>query len=281
MLHLALSQAEYGHAILQDIGLICVVAVLLAGALHAFVRRSATGLEWNQIGKVSTAGIVPLDIFASVLLTLPFALKILLPLQEPVSDVSAFLIAQSFAILSLMAVAVCYIFKVRGMLPEALGLRPKHPFQVVAWAIGAYILMFLMLIGLSQLGLEDWLAQRLGEKQNQDVVDELINAEHVQKQLVLILGACVIAPVVEEIVFRGYLYPVVKRFTDPIVAALFTGIIFGAIHGEVWAVIPLSLFGVLLAVLYEKSGSIWACILCHALFNSVNVFFMLNPADKL
>ena len=69
--------------------------------------------------------------------------------------------------------------------------------------------------------------------------------------------------------------------TEPVVAAIFTGVIFGAIHGQIWAVIPLSLFGILLAILYEKSGSIWACILCHGLFNTINVFFMLTMGDQL
>ncbi|MFC4996133.1 CPBP family intramembrane glutamic endopeptidase [Rubritalea tangerina] len=49
------------------------------------------------------------------------------------------------------------------------------------------------------------------------------------------------------------------------------GILFGAIHGQIWALIPLSIFGILLAILYEKSGSIWAPILCHAMFNSINI----------
>lgn len=281
MLHLALSQAEYGHAILQDIGLICVVAVLLAGALHHFVRKSAAGLKWNQMGKVSTAGLVPADIIACLFVTLPFSATLLFPYADPTGQMTSLTLAVSFAILLMMAGVVLFAYSQRDLLPEALGLQPKHPAQVISWSVGFYVLFILILMGLNGAGMEDWLTARLGEQQSQAVVTEMINAVDVQKKLILIIGACVIAPVAEEIVFRGYLYPVVKRFTEPVVAALFSGIIFGAIHGNAWAMIPLSIFGVLLAVLFEKSGSIWACILCHALFNGINTIFMLTMGDQL
>lgn len=281
MLHLALSQAEYGHAILQDIGLICVVMVLIAGGLHAYLRKAIPGLAWNQQGKVSTKDIGPSDIAASLLVSLPFSLTLLVPYQEPTGNLSPMVMAVNFAILLLMAGAVIFVFKMRDMLPEALGLQPKHPAKVFAWAVAMYVCFILLLMGLDGLGMKEWLAERLGPEQRQVVVKEMIAAQDVQKKLIMILGACVIAPVAEEIIFRGYLYPVVKRYTEPVVAALFTGIMFGAIHGNAWAMIALSIFGVLLAVLYEKSGSIWACILCHALFNGINTVVMLTMGDQL
>ena len=280
MLHLALSQAEYGHAILQDIGLICLVAVVLAGVLHAFLRRSAAELQWSQVGNVSIAGFVPADIVACLFVTLPFSATLLVPYAEPSGKMTPLTLALSFSILLMMAGVVLFIFKQRDMLPEALGLRPKHPAQVFSWAVGFYVLFILVLMGLNGIGLEAWLSERLGEQQNQAVVNEMVNAVDFRKKLILIIGACVVAPIAEEIVFRGYLYPVVKRFTEPVVAALFTGIIFGAIHGNIWAMIPLSIFGVLLAALYEKSGSIWACILCHAMFNGINTVFMLTKVGE-
>lgn len=279
---LALSQGEFGHSILQDIGLICLIGIVLAGLIHGWLRQASPSLQWNQIGKVSTLGLGPADIVGCLLVTLPFSLTLLAPYHDPSgASLTPVMIMVNFGILIAMAAIVFALFKQRGLIPEALGLMPKHPAQVITWAVAAYIAFFLINIILIQIGLEQWLGARLGEQQNQHIVNEMMNAQENEKRLMLILGACVIAPFAEEIIFRGYLYPVVKRFTEPVVAAIFTGVIFGAIHGQVWAVIPLSIFGILLAVLYEKSGSIWACILCHGMFNTINVFFMLTMGDQL
>jgi uncharacterized protein len=279
---LALSQGEFGHFILQDIALICVIGVVLAGLIHGWLRKASPDLQWNQIGKVSTIGLGPADIVGCLLVTLPFTLSLIAPYIDPSGvDLTPSMLIANFAILSLMAGIVLLIYRQRGLLPDALGLHPKHPVQVITWTVAAYIVFFILSIVLEQLGLEHWLSARLGEQQNQQIVNEMMATQENQKRFIMLLGACVIAPIAEEIVFRGYLYPVVKRFTEPVIAAIFTGVIFGAIHGQIWAVIPLSLFGILLAVLYEKSGSIWACILCHGMFNTINVFFMLTMGDQL
>jgi membrane protease YdiL (CAAX protease family) len=56
-----------------------------------------------------------------------------------------------------------------------------------------------------------------------------------------------------------------------IAAALVSGLIFGGLHATtgITAVPPLMIFGFILALLYEKTGSIWPCILLHMLNNSV------------
>lgn len=261
--------------------MICVVAVLLAGVLHAFLRKSMPGLQWNTLGKVSTEGLRTADILGCLLVTAPFSLGLILPFQQQGGSISTQALASQFVVFLMLAGSVLFIFKQRGLLEQGMGLKPKHPAQVFSWAVAMYVFFIMTLMLLDAVGLKEWLVARLGEEQKQEIVNEMINANELTKKLTLIIGACVIAPVAEEIIFRGYLYPVVKRYTEPVMAALFTGVIFGAIHGNVWAVIPLAIFGVLLAVLYEKSGSIWACILCHALFNGINTFFMLNHANKL
>ncbi|WP_018969130.1 CPBP family intramembrane glutamic endopeptidase [Rubritalea marina] len=277
-----LEVAEFGHHVLQDIGLICAIGAVLSAILYAWLRRAAPSLQWHNAGKVPTYFVQPIDVLGCLLVILPFTLTLMTPFQDnSETQITTFAVIINFSILLMMAGIVVALYQQRGVLEDALGIRPENPTHTVAWSIGTYIAFFVILIALGMSGMEDWLSERLGEKQNQDVVNELLNAQNTNKRLVLILGACVIAPLAEEIIFRGYLYPVLKRFTEPAIAAILTGVLFGAIHGQIWAVIPLSIFGILLAVLYEKSGSIWACILCHALFNSINVFFMLTMGDKI
>jgi membrane protease YdiL (CAAX protease family) len=87
-------------------------------------------------------------------------------------------------------------------------------------------------------------------------------------QVLLIVFA---APISEEICFRGMLYGGLREKLPRLAAALIAGLIFGGLHAltGVTAVPPLIFFGFVLALLYEKTGSIWPCILLHMLNNSV------------
>lgn len=279
---LALSQREFGHIILQDITLICVIGVILAGLIHGWLRQASPSQQWNQIGKVSTVGLGPADIAGCLLVTSIYWIPIILPYQDTSSnEITTSGVIQMQAIFAFMAGAVFLIYHQRSLLPEALGLRPKRPALVLLWATLGFILIRVIFMGLQELELEKWLSDRLGEPELQRIVSELMSTQNNQKRVTMIIAACVFAPIIEEVIFRGYLYPVIKRYTEPVIAAIFTGVIFGAIHGQIWAVIPLSIFGILLALLYEKSGSIWTCILCHAMFNSFNVYCMLTIGDQL
>jgi membrane protease YdiL (CAAX protease family) len=87
-------------------------------------------------------------------------------------------------------------------------------------------------------------------------------------QVLLIVVA---APVTEEICFRGMLFGGLREKLPRIVAALICGLIFGALHAVtgISAVPPLVVFGFLLALLYERTGSIVPGMLLHMLNNIV------------
>ncbi len=84
-------------------------------------------------------------------------------------------------------------------------------------------------------------------------------------------AAAIVAPLCEEVVFRGYLYPVAKKYSGRWIAAIATALVFSAAHGSLAALLPLFIFGLVLVALYEMTGSIWAPIAVHALFNGATV----------
>ncbi|MBS1860876.1 MAG: CPBP family intramembrane metalloprotease [Actinobacteria bacterium] len=88
---------------------------------------------------------------------------------------------------------------------------------------------------------------------------------------VQILLIVVAAPVTEEICFRGMLFGGLREKLPRIAAALICGLIFGALHAitGITAVPPLIVFGFLLALLYERTGSIVPGMLLHILNNIV------------
>jgi membrane protease YdiL (CAAX protease family) len=87
-------------------------------------------------------------------------------------------------------------------------------------------------------------------------------------QILLIVFA---APLTEEVCFRGMLFGGLREKLPRIAAALICGLIFGALHAitGISAVPPLIVFGFLLALLYERTGSIVPGMLLHMLNNSI------------
>jgi membrane protease YdiL (CAAX protease family) len=138
---------------------------------------------------------------------------------------------------------------------ERLGVRRFEPSALkwMAAAIGAYLLfaVFYSLV--------------ITEPKQKDIA-EGFGAIPVQILLIVIA-----APISEEVCFRGMLYGGLREKLPRLGAALISGLIFGALHAltGVTAVPPLIVFGVLLSLLYERTGSILPGILLHMLNNSV------------
>ena len=90
--------------------------------------------------------------------------------------------------------------------------------------------------------------------------------------------ACIAAPFVEELTFRGFIFNAVRRYSPVWVAALVSSVLFGLAHwqpGNAGALLPLAVAGAVLALVYYRTGSLVASMLTHALFNSVTVVLVL------
>lgn len=95
--------------------------------------------------------------------------------------------------------------------------------------------------------------------------------------LVFCLIAGLLAPVVEEIVFRGVIFRSLANRTGVLVAALASGLFFGALHWDfatldrLLQILPLVLFGVTLALAYAITGTLLAAIALHAINNALAI----------
>jgi len=87
--------------------------------------------------------------------------------------------------------------------------------------------------------------------------------------------ACVGAPLVEEVVFRGYIYGAVKKLSNIGFAVVWSGLLFATVHMNMAGMLPLFVLGMALALVYEVTGSLWTPIAVHFTFNAVNVVYML------
>lgn len=160
---------------------------------------------------------------------------------------------------------------VRRVNPIAwLGLRwPGWPWLLLIAPL-TVLAMWTLFAGLQFSGYMEWM-ERLGVEQVQDTVKLLQTTKDPFVLALMAFAAVVAAPLCEEVVFRGYLYPVAKRFTGPWIAAACSALVFSAAHGSLMALLPLFIFGLVLVLLYEKTGSLWAPVAVHFTFNGATV----------
>ena len=84
----------------------------------------------------------------------------------------------------------------------------------------------------------------------------------------------VIAPVAEEVLFRGYLYGKLKKYVPVWAAILITSALFGLIHGTWNVAVDTFALSIILCLLRESTGGIWASILLHMIKNGIAFYFL-------
>jgi membrane protease YdiL (CAAX protease family) len=155
-----------------------------------------------------------------------------------------------------------------------LGLRWPSWRRVFLIAPGAVGFMWALFAGIQACGYMEWM-ESLGVETVQETVKLLQESEDPLILGLMTAAAVIVAPLCEEIVFRGYFYPVLKKFGGAWPAAVCSSLVFAAAHGSLASLLPLFLFGGLLVFIYEKTGSIWAPIAVHFCFNGVTVIVQL------
>lgn len=145
-----------------------------------------------------------------------------------------------------------------------LGLRPPG----VGWRRAAGYLLLLVIVFLLLSAI--WAA--IFNPKPEELLNKL-GANETTSLLVLSAGlTCVVAPICEELLFRGYIFTALRTWRGTWPAALITGLIFGGVHaGSAPALdlVPLAGLGFGLCLLYRYTGSLYPCIAAHSLNNSL------------
>lgn len=104
--------------------------------------------------------------------------------------------------------------------------------------------------------------------QPQPALLKFLEARELGQMLPFLVYALVLAPVWEEIFFRGTLFPWLTGRMPVAQAQWISALAFGAVHLHGPTLIPLTVFGALLAGIYRSTGSLVPAILVHSLFNA-------------
>src|SRR5947199_5530639 len=140
---------------------------------------------------------------------------------------------------------------------------------------GAILLFFTYpLIGLSEA-----INQRFfGDGSSKQSIVEFFSASRtIEERIMIIVFAVAIAPIVEEFVFRFFLYGVLKRYVGCLLGVTLSSLLFAAAHAHFPSFVPLFVLGCCFAVAYEWSGSILVSMTMHSLFNSLTLTALAFP----
>lgn len=118
------------------------------------------------------------------------------------------------------------------------------------------------------------------EPEKQTVVTVIEKTVEPAKRVWFALAAIVLAPAVEETIFRGIMYPYLKQRIGIAMAVAVSSVLFAAIHVNIMIFIPLVFLGLVLTWLYERTDSLLTPMVTHAVFNATN-FFMLVYQNEL
>lgn len=126
-----------------------------------------------------------------------------------------------------------------------------------------------------------WILDRLGIAHDaQAAVQAVRGASRPWELGLLFLFAAVTAPLVEELLFRGVLWPLARDRGWKVGGGLVVALLFALIHFNAAALLPLTVLGLFWTWLYERTGDLGAPVVSHALFNAANFAWIafLAPA---
>ncbi|MCS6841550.1 MAG: CPBP family intramembrane metalloprotease [Roseiflexus sp.] len=241
--------------LLIALGTALALSVAVVSALLV-LRAAQSGIGIDAIGRLNTREIVQL-IGADGMLAL-------LVLQN----------------LVFIGVAVVRVRVLRREPLVVLGFSAPQPFRLVLFGIG------LGLLALFLNGIVGILFVSLGIRQNQASLYPLFPGDYAGQALFLI-GAAVLAPIGEEVLFRGYLFGSLRRLagdsrTGIAIAYGVSALVFALSHslaateGLIGLLVPSFLIGLVFAWGFDRSGSLVPAIIAHAINNGIAFFALLT-----
>lgn len=162
----------------------------------------------------------------------------------------------------------------RHGLRRGLGLSMRHWVCDTGRAVAGYLVIVPVCFGLY------WAVEFIWPRCQKDIHEFLVLLWRVGPawKLLIVVSAVVLAPIAEELLFRGLIQSMLRRYlASPWLAVVLTSMLFAGMHmGQPKDAPALAALGVALGYNYERTGRLYPPMLMHALFNAVNMAAFLN-----
>ena len=269
--------------VLLDFELIALIALALGVMFYGVVR-------WSK-RQESSLETVDYDGFDLILMFFPAVLFLMnpiveavmassnkpMPVEEPENGLGNVLTSIGyFAFVGIMTCGIIEWIRNRRVV-DLFGLRRLSlPAIIVITIIGGAASLLICALAVGEFS-NFYLDGIFGDLDVQEPVKMFQNSDSILHLSLSILLACVAAPLVEEFLFRGYMYGTLRRLTNPVFAAVIVGALFAVVHGNLPALLPLWVFSILLCIAYELTKCLWVSVGMHIFFNAANIVLMLMP----
>jgi membrane protease YdiL (CAAX protease family) len=186
------------------------------------------------------------------------------------------LVAEMLFRAGLLVALVAYFRHRQTNWPRALGMPAVAGRSHIPVLQGAFLYIGIFPALAVLVVLQERLCQAVGLKiKPQEIANLFITTDSLTVVSLLTIFAVVVAPVFEEVLFRGLAYPVLKQRFGTVRALVAVSAAFALIHFHLPSTVPLFVLAVALALAYELTGSLLASITMHALFNATSVAMLL------
>jgi membrane protease YdiL (CAAX protease family) len=166
------------------------------------------------------------------------------------------------------AVLIPLLERLSGRTLFQLGIRPLHARD---WGFAAGGLLAVLLLQF----LYQFVLIAIHQQNHVQAGFENFTVTAPEAAALVIVNGAVIAPVVEELFFRGMVFNALAVRVPLLVAALLSGAFFGIAHGD-WVLFPvLALFGTIQALIYRATGNLVVPMLVHAANNGIFLSLMI------
>ena len=264
--------AAFGAA--PSIGLNAFFALYFLASIYVYIslirqlsaRTSAAASDTKRFG-------LPEAIVAAALIFF-LLLNISASVSGPSTDLSARNLLANLLLTLLVVLFIVTFLQLRGFDLGSLGGFFRISF-LRALATGIILLFFAYPLIFVSEAIAQWLFRSGSSKQN--IVELFSASPTIEQRIMIIVFAVAIAPVIEEFLFRVFLYGVIKRYFGRFLGITVNALLFAAAHTHFPSFAPLFVLGSCFTVAYEWSGSILVAMTMHSLFNSLTLTLLAFP----
>ncbi len=153
---------------------------------------------------------------------------------------------------------------------DFVGFRTPQKNHLLVYGVLGGLLIFLVIIFFSVL-----LAYFHPQIEPQYFETLLTQEDQGMQIFFLLICASLLAPLVEEMLFRGVLYSWLRQYFNVFPAICLAGFVFGVVHFDAWRTLPLAFGGMALCWIYEKTRSVWVSMMAHGLWNAIMASLVL------
>lgn len=191
---------------------------------------------------------------------------------QAVSVLTSYLLVAGATLLTLY-----WSIKSKLPLPEGwFSLRSRSRWFL--WGSGGYLVALPLMILVSLVNQQIW----QGEGGSNPLLQIVLEERDPIALGIFLFTATIAAPVFEELLFRGFLLPSLTRYVSVGTAIALSSLVFAIAHLSLSEVLPLTVLGIVLGVVYTRSRNLLAPMLLHSLWNGVTMLglFILGSGGK-